>query len=136
MDIPGTTALRAIMAGSVISTGLHYTHNYLRIEQYPQPASISSSATQLAIVIIWPLLTAIGITGYVLYTRGRLWGARACLLIYSLTGLVTLGHFLVGVPDVPWYWFITIFTDALAALALWAFVIRSAIDERTRATAA
>ncbi|MCE7002589.1 hypothetical protein LWC34_07055 [Kibdelosporangium philippinense] len=136
MDIPGTAALRAIVAGSVISTALHYTHNYLKIEQYPQPSSISNATTQLAIVILWPLLTAIGLTGYILYTRGRLWGARACLLVYSLTGLVTLAHFMVGVPDVPWYWFITIFTDALAGLALWAFVFWSAINERTRATAA
>lgn len=130
--VPGHQVLLATLMFSIVSTALHYAHNYVEVDRYPQPSVISSTMTRAAILISWPVLTTVGIAGYLLYVRARHWAARACLLIYSLTGLVTLGHFLVGVPDVPWLWFTTLFTDALAGLALWAFAVWSAVALRPR----
>jgi hypothetical protein len=118
--------LRAILAFSIVSTGLHYSHNFFAIEDYPDSSIASDTTTQVAVVISWPLLTAIGLLGYRLYAQGRFRIAHAALVTYSLTGLVTIGHFLDGVPDIPAFFFATIFTDFAAGVALLAFVAWSA----------
>jgi hypothetical protein len=119
---PGIGALRAILAFSIVSTALHYTHNFVAVEDYPDSSIASDASTQVGVLISWPLLTAIGLIGYRLYSRGRFRVAHAALLTYSLTGLITIGHFLDGVPDIPAFWFATIFTDFAAGLAMLAFV--------------
>jgi hypothetical protein len=48
------------------------------------------------------------------------------LLIYSLTGLITPLHFVYGSPDIPPFWYATIFTDFLAGASVIAFVAWSA----------
>jgi len=120
--MPGLNALRWIIGATIVSTALHYTHNFVAIEDYPQSDLASNTAVQVAIVLSWPILTALGLYGYRLYERGRLREAQACLLTYSLLGLVTLGHFLDGTPDIPAVFFATIFTDFLCGLALIGFV--------------
>ena len=118
--------LRAILAFSIVSTAAHFTHNFVEIDQYPQSDLVSDGAVQVAILVSWPLLTALGLFGYRLYRAGRYPIAHACLLGYSLLGLTTAGHFLQGNPDIPAFWYATIFTDVIAGFALVAFVTASA----------
>ncbi|SED73837.1 hypothetical protein SAMN04489727_9155 [Amycolatopsis tolypomycina] len=121
----GLAPLRLILAFSLLSTTIHYAHNTVRYADYPQLQGISVLAGGIVVAVTWVLLTAFGWLGYRAYTQGRYHRALAFLLVYSLAGLVTLGHFLTGVPQIPAFWFATIFTDAAAGLALWAFVFRS-----------
>jgi hypothetical protein len=133
-DRRGRALLRTILGFAIVSTGLHYTHNFVEIDQYPDGLG-SGDAVQPAILVSWPLLTAIGLYGYRLYAQGRFGPAHACLLAYSLLGLTTPGHFLDGSPDVGTLWYATIFTDGLAGLALVAFIAWSALgrrDQRSR----
>ena len=118
--------LRAILGFSILSTGIHYTHNFVEVDQYPQSGlGISDGAIQVAVLVAWPLLTAIGLYGYRQYASGRVDRAHVPLLLYSITGLVTIGHFTDGVPDIPPLFFATIFTDFLAGLAVAGFAIWS-----------
>jgi uncharacterized membrane-anchored protein len=119
----GLAALRIVLAFSFISTTLHYAHNIIAVERYPQLVGISNTGTQVTVALGWVVLTVFGVLGYRRYRQRRYWPALAFLLVYSLSGLASAGHFLVGVPDVPVFWFATIFTDALAAMAIWTFVI-------------
>ena len=80
---------------------------------------------KVAIVLSWPL-TAIGLYGYRLYAAGRFREAHICLLLYAPLGLLTPAHFLYGDPDIPAFFYATIFTDALAGLAVVGFVVWSA----------
>jgi hypothetical protein len=112
------SALRGILAFSVLSTAAHYAHNYFEIDSYPG----GGAGQQALILVSWPVLTAIGVYGYRLYARGDLGRAHACLLIYSLTGLVTPLHFVYGEPDIPSFFYATLFTDFIAGLAVVAFV--------------
>jgi hypothetical protein len=48
------------------------------------------------------------------------------LLIYSLTGLITPLHFVYGSPDIPAFWYATIFTDFIAGASIVGFVVWSA----------
>ena len=59
--------------------------------------------------------------------------AHPILLAYSFFALTTLGHFLDGKPDIAPFWFATIFTDALAGLAVLAFTIWSIARSRSAA---
>lgn len=124
------TALKAILGFSILSTGIHYTHNFVEIDQYPQSSLVSDGVTQAAILISWPLLTAIGLWGYQLYSQGSLRRARAALIAYSFAGLVTLGHFVDGNPDIPPVFYATIFTDFAAGVAVLAFVVRTRRADR------
>lgn len=128
MDSERTPSLRllyAIVAATIVSTAIHYTHNYVEIEEYPRSDLASNDSIQVGILISWPLLTAIGLYGVRLYARGRRAPAHAALLAYSVLGLLTFAHFVDGVPDIPAVFFATIFTDGLAGLALVWFVLRS-----------
>jgi hypothetical protein len=118
--------LKAILAASILSTAIHYTHNFVAVNRYPGPGGSFYTVVRVAIVIGWPLLTAIGLIGYRRYRERRHQEARVCLVVYSLTGLATLGHFIYGNPHIPAFFYATLFTDALAGLAVLAFVLWSA----------
>ena len=113
--------LRWILAFGIVSTGLHFTHNFVAIDQYPDDL-ISGAVVQVAIVLFWPLFTAVALYAYRLYSQERYREAHPLLLAYSFFALTTLGHFLDGSPDIAPFWFATIFTDALAGIAVLAFV--------------
>jgi hypothetical protein len=120
------TLLKAILAGSILSTAIHYTHNFVAVKDYPGPGGSFYTVVRVAIVVAWPLLTAIGLIGYRRYREKRYGEARVCLVVYSFTGLATMGHFLYGDPKIPAFFYATLFTDALAGLAVLAFVLWSA----------
>jgi hypothetical protein len=118
----GLTPLRVILGFSLLSTTLHYAHNVVRVAEYPQFPGVPTVVAGVVVAFGWVLFTAFGWLGYRAYVRGRYPRALVFLLVYSLSGLASAGHFLVGVPRIPAFWFATIFTDAAAALALWVFV--------------
>ncbi len=105
----------------------HYTHNYVEIAHYPPSDLVGSSTIRLAIVIVWPGLTAVGVLAYWLYARGRYVAAYPLLALYSLLGFVTLGHFAFGSPHIPPFWYATIFTDGLLGFAILTFAHWSAV---------
>jgi hypothetical protein len=127
--------LKVILAASVVSTALHFSHNFVEIERYPQSDLISNQAVQAAIIVSWPLLTAIGLIGYRLYSQKRYAAAHSCLAIYSFLGITTLAHFLEGSPDIPPFWYATIITDGLAGFAVLTFTVRSALVPAPAGTA-
>jgi hypothetical protein len=112
--------LKGIIAAEMLSTAIHYTHNFIDVRHYPGPSYLYTP-TRVLIVISWPLLTGIGLVGYRRYREGRLREAEVCLLVYSITGIVTLGHFIYGNPHIPAFFYATLFTDALTGFAVLAF---------------
>ena len=116
--------LAGILGFGILSTGLHFTHNFVAIDQYPDDL-VGGTVVQVAILLFWPLFTGIALHAYRLYAQGRLREAHPLLLAYAFFALTTLGHFLDGSPDIAPFWFATIFTDALAGGAVLAFVFWS-----------
>ncbi len=123
----GLTALRLILAFTLLSTTLHYAHNVIRAADYPQVEGIPVGAVAALVAVAYFVLTTIGLLGYRDYRRGRYWRALAFLMVFSLSGLASLGHFLVAVPQIPAFWFATIYTDTASALLLWGFVTWAAV---------
>jgi hypothetical protein len=135
-DRRSLTLLGTILGASVLSTAIHYTHNFIAVNRYPGPGGSFYTVVRVAIVVAWPLLTAIGLIGYRRYREGRYQEAHVCLAVYSLTGLATLGHFIYGNPKIPAFFYATLFTDALAGLAVLAFALWSASSVKARARGA
>jgi hypothetical protein len=130
------TLLKVILAAGILSTAIHYTHNFIAVNRYPGPGGSFYTLVRIAIVIAWPLLTAIGLLGYRRYRERRYSEARVCLVAYSLTGLATMGHFAYGNPHIPAFFYATLFTDTLTGLAVLAFVLWSASVVEPRAEGA
>ena len=121
-----TRALKAILAFAVLSTGLHFIHNFVKIEDYPASDLIPNWVVQTAIVVSWPIFTAIAVHAYRLWRRGEQRAARPWLLGYAAWTLFSLGHFTEGNPDIPAFWYATIFTDVLAGVLVVGFVLWTA----------
>jgi hypothetical protein len=126
--------LRVLIVFSVLSTGIHFTHNFVKVDNYPSDLA-PGWLVQAAILLAWPVLTAIGIRGYRLYREGRYREAHLHLAAYSVLGITTLGHFLEGTPDIPPFFFATIFTDGIAGFSILVFVLLSMRAQRRRTEA-
>src|SRR5688572_12168917 len=118
----GISVLRAILAFGIVSTAIHFTHNFVAIEDYPQSDLIPNWLVQTAIVVSWPIFTWIAVRGYRLYKEGGIAAARPWLLGYAAWTLFALGHFTEGNPDIPPVFYATIWTDVLAGLLVAGFV--------------
>ncbi len=125
--------LRRLLAFTILSTALHFTHNFVDIDRYPE-ALVANELIEVLIPITWPLYTALALLGYRWYARRRPWPARVALVAYGLFVMTSLLHFAGGTPRVAPFWLATIFTDALGGLALIAFVAWS-VRPRLVATA-
>jgi hypothetical protein len=117
--------LKAILAFGIVTTAVHFTHNFLAIEDYPQSDLIPNWVVQTAIVVSWPIFTWLAVDAYRRYVRGDWKGARPRLLWYAAWSLFSLGHFTEGNPDIPPVFYATIFTDVLAGVLVLGFVLWS-----------
>ena len=121
----GAGALRAILAFTMLSTGIHFTHNFVKIEDYPE-SPIPDGVVRAAIVLSWPFFLFVAVRAYRLFTERGIEPARPWLIALGAWALVALGHFTSGNPDIPPVWYATIWTDVLAGLLVLGFVAWSA----------
>lgn len=123
LEVKRLRLLKILLIASIISTGIHFTDNYLFIEQYPQPNWITAASIYQS----WLILTVLGITAYWLYNYRKFWLSYGCLLVYSFTGLASLGHYFYGsLSQFSAKMHLFILTDGLTGLAILGFVIWSA----------
>lgn len=127
--------LRYVLWFNIITTTIHYPHNYIKAEQYPTiwPFFPNPTSFRVSIVVLWPLLCMMGFIGYKQYRSGTLQGVRNSIPMlgaYSLLGASSIGHFLGGVPQIPWFFLATIFTDCIAGMVLLGLLwkIKKAVD--------
>ena len=111
------------MAAAITSSAIHYTHNFVMASMYPPlpPMFPNALAFRIGISITWPLLTGLALWGYAQYVAGRTRPAGWAFIIYSVLGISTIGHFLGPSPDIPAFFFVTIFTDFLTGAAMLVF---------------
>ena len=120
---PHLVWLRTLLAAAVLSSAIHYAHNFVMASMYPPvpPLFPSALSFRIGIAIAWPLLTGVGVWGYGQYVDGRLRQAGWAFVVYSGLGISTIGHFLAPSPDIPPFFFLTIFTDFLTGGAMLVF---------------
>ena len=132
----GTNVLKWILVFGVVTTGLHFTHNFVAIEDYPASTSSRTGSRRSAIVVSWPLFTYIAIRAFQRYAGGDVRGARTGL--HRLRGVVALlaRPLHEGNPDIPPFFYATIFTDVLAGALVAGFVVWSMREQPADAVCA
>ncbi len=118
--------LTAILAVAVVTSIVHYTDNYLAFDQYPK-SDTGPNITADTIWISWVILTAAGVGGYLLYRRRQIRAAVSLLAVYSLSGLVGIGHYSApGMSQLAWWRHLHIGVDIACGVAVFAFAVWSA----------
>jgi hypothetical protein len=126
---PSSATIGFVVGASIVLTAFHFTDNYVSIDTYPQPDWVTGAA----VLVSWPLFTALGVAGYILYRRGHVAAANAFLVAYSYAGLSSLGHFLSGSPDeFTTRGLISVLIDGAAGAAVLAVAIWSIVAHRQR----
>jgi hypothetical protein len=126
---PSVNTVRNVVAASIVLTLFHFTDNAIFLETYPAP-DWQGDWFVWVVVISWFLFTLLGVFGYRYYREGRFSRAHPFLVLYSYTGLVSLGHFLYGGPDeLTTRALVSVLIDAVVgttvlAVALWSIVAR------------
>ena len=90
--MPNIRLLNIVFFTAVASSIVHYTDNYLAFDRFPNDGP-GPDVTADSIWIAWVVLTAFGVAGYVLYRRGQVRRGSALLAVYSISGLIGLGHY-------------------------------------------
>ncbi|MDX6642142.1 MAG: hypothetical protein QOD76_104 [Solirubrobacteraceae bacterium] len=122
--------LGAIFAFAVVVSIIHYTDNYVNFHDYPAaPKAVPSSA---ALVLgAWFAFTAAGLAGYLLFRRAPSNLPLILLAVYSGSGLVGIGHYLVpGATSMPWWRQAHVGLDIIGGIAVFSFAIWAARARR------
>ena len=112
-----TPVLTAVLAVALVSSAIHYTDNTVAIEAYPGPLPA------WLIAVSWFLFTAVGVLGYVQFRAGRYGPAAAALAWYSISGLVTLGHYTEDTSGLTTLRHVSIVFDGVVGTAVLAFAV-------------
>lgn len=132
--MPNLKLLNVVFFAAVSVSVVHYTDNYLAFDRYPSGGP-APEITADVIWIAWVVLTAFGVAGYVLYRRGRIVAASGLLAVYSISGLIGLGHYSApGTSELAWWRHAHIWADIACGAAVLAFAVWSVRVERRRAT--
>jgi hypothetical protein len=128
-------ALPLLVGALLVSTAVHYTDNWLSVEDYAPTTGLLHDNPGL-IPVAWALFAAVGIWGYREYRRGPSTRAHVLLAIFSVSGISTFGHLAYEGNDfAAWQW-ASVLADGVTGLALLAFTLWSASRVRPSAAAA
>ena len=134
-DRAGT--ILALLLGTAVAVSIvHYVDNVVAYDRYPLSDTIPNPSPTV-IAVSWFAFTAFGIAGYALHRRGRVGKGSLCLAVYSGSGLVGIGHYLVpGVGDLAWWRHVHIGLDIACGVAVLAFALWSvwSVGGRPRST--
>ena len=107
--------VKVVLGASLLSTALHYTDNYIAIDEYPQPDWIGHQVVYLA----WITFTIFGVLGYLAFRQNEVTVAGAFFIAYSYTGLSSLGHYnFGGFSEFTMQMHLTIWMDGITGSAV------------------
>lgn len=105
---------------------VHYADNYFAYDQFPQ-ADSGPSPSRAAVGVSWFAFTAVGLIGYRLDRQGLVRRASVFLAIYSISGIIGIGHYAAdGMTDAVWWRQAHVIADIVLGLAVFAFAIWTA----------
>ena len=137
MRPPSERTVGIAVGATIALTAFHFTDNIVNVDTYPRQEWLSGSFIQIAGLIFWPLFSAFGVIGYLLYRRGRFPLAHVYLLAFSYLGLVSLLHFTAGSPsELTTRGLVSVLIDGVCGVTVLAITLRSIIARRRAAALA
>ena len=120
------TTVRRVFATAVLLSGVHYYDNTVRFEDYTGGKTTASGfITRPVIPISLVLFTIAGVAGYRLLKQGNRGLGGSLLAVYSVSGLIGIGHFTTVSPsDFSAFQNTFIGLDFLAGLAVFIMAVR------------
>lgn len=121
------TTVRRVFATAVALSGVHYYDNTVRFEDYTGGKASDGFITRPVIPISLVLFTIAGIAGYRALKAGNRRLAGLGLAVYSVSGLIGLGHYTTVSPsEFSAFQNTFIALDFLAGLAVLILAVRVA----------
>jgi hypothetical protein len=134
--MPNIRLLNIVFFTAVASSLVHYTDNYLAFDRFPNDG-VGPSIEAHTVWIAWIVFTVFGVAGYLVYRRGEIRLGSALLAVYSISGLIGIGHYTAsGMSELAWWRHVHIWTDILCGIAVLTFAIWSVRQTREAATPA
>ena len=129
----GTTIVRRVFVTALLLSVVHYIDNTIRFEDYTGGKASDGFITRPMIPISWVFFTAAGVAGYRSLKQGNRALAGSLLAIFSVSGLIGIGHFTTVSPnDFSAFQNTFIALDFLAGLAVFVLAVRIVIEPRGR----
>ena len=72
---------------------IHFIHNAEFLADYP---NLPTSWTRTGVYFAWMGITVVGITGWIILSRGHQLSGLSCLAVYAIFGLDSLGHYVLA----------------------------------------
>lgn len=111
--------LLTLVGLNVLASLLHYGHNMWFFSRYPEPSWINPGKIDR----FWFFMTAFAVIGVYWHMKDARWRSALALVLYSLMGLLVLGHYLYGsFFAIAFEIHLFIWIEALCALALLGYV--------------
>lgn len=131
MDHDRRTRLLLIVLGAAIVESLvHYVDNTLRYDDYvsDHPTFPATLIERWVIPVSWIAFTVIAVVAYRAYRDSRYPQAAVLLAVYSLSGLVSLGHFVdISPSHLSLFQNVFVFGDIALGIVILAIAIRTAL---------
>ena len=87
--------LACLLLAYGVASLVHFTHNAEYLAEYP---NLPRTWTRAGVYLAWLGMTAVGIVGWLLLSRGRAVAGLGVLAIYAALGIDSLGHYVVAPP--------------------------------------
>ena len=128
------TAIASATAAYCLASLLHFAHNAVFLEVYP---NLPSSITVISIWSVWFAITSIGVAGWLLVRSGRVTSGLIVIGVYACFGFDGLGHYSVAsMSSHTWGMNVTIWLESVTAgILLCLIASRVASEWRNRRAA-
>jgi hypothetical protein len=123
---PAKKTLLALVLAYAVASLVHFIHNAEYLADYP---GLPQTWTREGVYLAWAGLTAIGVAGWALHSRGHARFGLLLLAIYALGGIDSLGHYFLAAPAAHSFaMHTTILLEVAAAAILIFYVARQAMN--------
>jgi hypothetical protein len=125
-----TRVLRALLVLGILESFVHYTDNTVRYDDYTasDPSLVGSLVTRPVIPISWVLFTVAAMIGYRRFRQGRWPQAAAWIGAYSVSGLISVFHYVdISPSDLSAFQNTFVFLDVLLGALILGFAVWTAL---------
>lgn len=132
----GTRTILLVVATAVAVSVVHYVDNYVNYDDYPVPGSDAAipAPSDTVVGLAWFVFTAFGAFGVWNLLHGRVVPAVVGLAVYSVSGLIGIGHYTVpGALDMPLWRQAHVVADIALGVTILVLAARLFAQNRERA---